>query len=94
MNNTIINLKDLKDILYSPVTKIDKIRRKMYIIYQKISDITTRGGKWKFNLTTGESEFIGHKLSNEEAQEVENLNAELKKCEVELKIAELEEDFI
>lgn len=31
---------------------------KMYKIYQKISAITTRGGTWKYNLTTGESEFI------------------------------------
>lgn len=93
MNNTIINTKDVKSLLF-PTTKTNRIRMRMYKIYQKISDITTRGGTWKYNLTTGEGEFIGRKLSNEEAQEVENLKAELKKCEVELKIADLEQDFI
>ena len=77
-----------------PQTKKEKIIRQIYRIALEISDITTRGGTWKYNLTTGESEFIGRKLSNEETQKVANLKATQKQLEVELKIAELEEDFI
>lgn len=77
-----------------PRNKKDEILMKMYKIYQKITNITTRGGTWKHNLYTGETEFIGSSLSIEEAKEVENLKAQIKRCEVELKIFDLEQDFI
>lgn len=66
---------------------------KMYHLNIDIQEITLHGGTWKRNLTTGESVFIGRKLNKEEKQKVENLKAELKQLEVELKIAEMEEDF-
>lgn len=85
---------DVYSLLYGTKTsKKDKILMKMYNVNNEIQSITHRGATWKVDLNTGDYVFIGRKLSKEESQKVEELKAELKKLEVELKIADLEKDF-
>lgn len=76
-----------------PTTKKEKLLIKMNRLNNEISYIVYRGAKWTFNLTTGESECVKPELSDKETQQVENLKAELKQLEVELKLIEMEEDF-
>ena len=84
----------IKSFLYGTKTsKKDKILMKMYKVNNEIDSFKYRGATWKVDLNTGDYVCIGKELSKEESQKVEELKAELKKLEVELKVADLESDF-
>ena len=89
-----IKIKNVKDLLYgTTITKEEKIAERIWKVKNKISEITVRGSEFKYNTVTGECVFVPRKLSKDEEQKVNELKAELKKLEIELKIAELEGDF-
>lgn len=89
-----IKIKDVKGLLFGgAITKEEKIAKRMWDLKKEITTITMRGSEFEYNTATGECKFVPRKLSKDEEQKVNELKAELKKLEVELKIADLEGDF-
>ena len=97
MKKKMIKIKDVKGLLYgmdnNNITKKEKLQMKIYNLYKEISSIKYRGAKWTFNLANGESVCTKLELSDKEKQKVEDLKAEIKQLEVELKLIAMEEDF-
>ena len=89
-----IKIKDVKGLLFgTAITKEEKIAERMRNLKKEITTITMRGSEFIYNTATGKCEFVPRKLSKDEEQKVNELKAELKKLEVQLKIAELNGDF-
>ena len=83
----------MKMIYGIPTTKKEKLLMKMNKLENEITSIVYRGAKWIVNMDTGETECVKPELSDKETQQVENLKAELKQLEVEIKLIEMGEDF-
>jgi len=89
-----IKIKDVKGLLYgTDITKEEKIAKRIWEVKKKISEITVRGSEFMYNTATGDFRYVFRKLNKDDEQKMNELKAELKKLEVELKITELERDF-